>query len=90
MDGTKAGVNARKPTQLDARIGSRIRIARQNRGLSQTRLADQIGVTFQQIQKYERGTNRIAASRLVRAAEALNLPLLFFYETDDVNYPANG
>ena len=54
----------RKSGPLDAMVGAKIRMFRINRGMSQTTLADRIGVSFQQVQKYEKGTNRIGASRL--------------------------
>ena len=59
--------------QMDCAIGSRIRAMRILRGLSQTQLADVLGITFQQIQKYEKGTNRVAASTLVMISEALKV-----------------
>lgn len=56
---------------IDVGVGARIRIRRKELGLSQTALADHLGLTFQQIQKYERGSNRVSASMLVRTAERL-------------------
>lgn len=63
----------------DIEIGRKIRALRLERGLSQTGLADGIGLTFQQVQKYEKGTNRVSAGRLHRIAETLNIPIMFFY-----------
>ena len=63
----------------DAEIAKRVRALRLRRGLSQSELGTALGVTFQQVQKYERGTNRISASRLYRIAEALDAPIPFFY-----------
>ncbi len=63
----------------DAEIAKRLRALRLQRGLSQTELGDVIGVTFQQVQKYERGTNRISAGRLHRIAETFEVPVGFFY-----------
>jgi transcriptional regulator with XRE-family HTH domain len=60
------------PDPIDVAVGARIRIRRQEIGMSQQMLAQHLGVTFQQVQKYERGTNRISASMLVRTARALN------------------
>ena len=57
---------ARGPQQIDIRVGSRIRLRRKMLGMSQTELARQIGVTFQQVQKYEKGANRIGTSRLLQ------------------------
>jgi transcriptional regulator with XRE-family HTH domain len=63
----------------DIEIGRRIRALRLERGLSQTELGNLLGITFQQIQKYEKGANRVAAGRLQRIAEALDVPITFFY-----------
>jgi transcriptional regulator with XRE-family HTH domain len=71
----------------DLEIGRRIRALRLERGLSQTELGNFLGVTFQQIQKYEKGSNRVAAARLQRVAEMLGVGITFFYneagQTDD-------
>lgn len=64
-----------QPDPIDREVGRRIRQLRKVRGLSQTALGAGVGVTFQQIQKYERGTNRISTSTLVRIARALSIPL---------------
>jgi transcriptional regulator with XRE-family HTH domain len=63
----------------DIEIGRKIRALRLERGLSQSGLADGIDLTFQQVQKYEKGTNRVSAGRLQRIAEMLNVPVVFFY-----------
>jgi transcriptional regulator with XRE-family HTH domain len=63
----------------DAEIGRLVRARRQQLGWSQSDLAERIGVTFQQVQKYENGTNRISISRLTRIAEFLNVPPTFFF-----------
>ena len=63
----------------DLEIGRKIRALRLERGLSQSGLAEGIGLTFQQVQKYEKGTNRVSAGRLQRIAELLNVPVTFFY-----------
>lgn len=65
---------------LDLHIGERLKMLRTLRGLSQSDLAEAIGLTFQQIQKYERGTNRIAASMLWHMAEILDVPASFFFD----------
>ncbi len=70
------GTRSRDPR--DAEIARRVRAMRLQRGLSQTELGSALGVTFQQVQKYERGTNRISAGRLYRIAEALDAPIPFF------------
>lgn len=64
---------------IDAHIGDRIRLCRLLRGVSQRALGDSIGVTFQQVQKYERGIVRVSCSRLARIAKALNTPVPFFF-----------
>jgi len=66
-------VKARDP--IDAEVGHRIRIHRNARGMSQTALGDQLGVTFQQVQKYEKGVNRVGAGRLTRIAGILAIPV---------------
>ncbi len=68
------------PHPVDLHVGGRLKQIRGLRGLSQTNLADSVGLTFQQIQKYENGANRISASRLWEFAEHLNVPISFFYD----------
>ena len=68
------------PDPLDVMVGARIRVFRIHRKISQTDLADQIGVTFQQVQKYEKGTNRIGASRLSRIAAVLGISVGELFE----------
>lgn len=75
-------MNAKTPNAIDSYVGSQVRMRRQLLGLSQERLAEQIGVTFQQVQKYEKGVNRIGASRLQRIAEVLNTSPSFFFQQD--------
>ena len=70
------------PTQTDVLVGSRVRVRRLELGLSQTALANELGVTFQQVQKYEKGTNRIGASRLHAMARVLGVPVTYFFPTD--------
>src|ERR1043165_5164179 len=72
-------VRARRADLRDAEVGRRVRSRRLECRLSQTELADRIGVTFQQVQKYEKGVNRIGAGRLQRIAEALEVPISFFF-----------
>jgi transcriptional regulator with XRE-family HTH domain len=67
-------------TPVDTRIGARIRMRRMLVGISQTELGEKSGVTFQQIQKYEKGTNRVSVSRLHQIAQTLGVPVEFFYE----------
>ncbi|GAJ92609.1 helix-turn-helix domain-containing protein [Agrobacterium sp. SHOUNA12C] len=76
-------MSAKVPNPIDAYVGSRVRMRRLMLGMSQERLADQIGVTFQQVQKYEKGTNRIGASRLQAIASVLAVPVAFFFQQDN-------
>jgi transcriptional regulator with XRE-family HTH domain len=66
--------------QIDAYVGSRVRSRRVLLGLSQEKLGDALGLTFQQIQKYERGANRIGASRLFDLSRALDVPVSYFFD----------
>ncbi|MEX0760565.1 MAG: helix-turn-helix domain-containing protein [Tistlia sp.] len=66
--------------ELDAEIGRRLREARIVRGMSQTELGDALGITFQQIQKYEKGLNRIGSGRLFKISRILQLPVTYFYD----------
>lgn len=72
--------SVREGHPLDRHVGRRVRLRRTLLGLTQQELGEQIGVTFQQIQKYERGTNRISASRLWEIARVLKVPVSFFFE----------
>ena len=67
----------------DMEVGRRIRARRLARDMSQTDLATQLGLTFQQVQKYEKGTNRVGAGRLKRIAEILDAPITYFYSVSD-------
>ncbi len=73
----------RLTTATDIRIGSLIRMRRVQIGISQTALAEKLGVTFQQVQKYERGQNRVSAGRMPLVAGALDVPISYFYGHDD-------
>ncbi len=72
--------NKKKPNPIDVHVGSRIRLRRNMLGLSQEKLGENLGITFQQIQKYEKGTNRVGASRLQAISAILNVPVSFFFE----------
>ncbi|MCT8998244.1 helix-turn-helix domain-containing protein [Chelativorans intermedius] len=72
--------NKKKPNPIDVHVGSRIRLRRNMLGISQEKLGESLGITFQQIQKYEKGTNRVGASRLQAIASILNAPVSFFFE----------
>jgi len=81
-------MNVKTPNAIDTYVGMRMRRRRQLLGMSQERLAEQIGVTFQQVQKYEKGINRIGASRLQKIAEVLRTSPAFFFEQDDSEAPS--
>jgi transcriptional regulator with XRE-family HTH domain len=72
-------MNKKGTDQRDIEVGRRVRAFRLQKGLSQGKLADQLGLTFQQVQKYEKGTNRIGAGRLQRIAEILEIPVTDFF-----------
>jgi len=75
---------------VDKRIGQRVKQRRLETGMSQERLAELLGVTFQQIQKYEKGVNRVAASRLFELASALGVGLAYFFEGLTAGSPQEG
>ncbi len=68
------------PHRIDVHVGGRVRLRRMMLGLSQERLGEKLGLTFQQIQKYEKGANRIGASRLYDISQVLGVPVQFFFE----------
>jgi transcriptional regulator with XRE-family HTH domain len=70
----------RFPNPVDLHVGSRIRMRRKVLGVSQEKLAEGLGLTFQQVQKYERGANRVSASKLYEIARALTAPVAYFFE----------
>jgi transcriptional regulator with XRE-family HTH domain len=72
--------NKKKPNPTDIHVGSRIRLRRNMLGMSQEKLGETLGITFQQIQKYEKGTNRVGASRLQAIAEVLGVPVSFLFD----------
>ncbi len=69
-----------KPNPIDIHVGSRVRLRRTLLGMSQEKLGEAIGLTFQQVQKYERGANRIGSSRLYDLSRVLDVPIGFFFE----------
>jgi transcriptional regulator with XRE-family HTH domain len=75
-----APITKKAPNPIDRHVGSRVRMRRMLVGMSQEKLGEALGLTFQQVQKYEKGTNRIGASRLHRIASVLGVPVEFFYE----------
>ena len=70
----------RTPNPVDLHVGARIRMRRKILGVSQERLADDLGLTFQQVQKYERGANRVSASKLYEIARSLQAPISYFFD----------
>ena len=80
----------KKPNPIDVHVGGRIRLRRNMLGMSQEKLGDNLGITFQQIQKYEKGTNRVGASRLQAIASILETPVAYFFEDAPGGPPAEG
>jgi transcriptional regulator with XRE-family HTH domain len=78
----------KQPDSLDIKVGSKVRALRLERQMSQEKLGDALGLTFQQVQKYEKGTNRISAGRLQRIAAILEVRVSVFFA--DANPPAGG
>ena len=76
-----------KPNPVDVHVGSRVRLRRTLLGLSQEKLGDALGLTFQQVQKYERGANRIGASRLFDLSRVLDVPVSFFFDDMSPDMP---
>ena len=74
------GTEGRRPNPIDLHVGGRVRLRRKLLGISQDQLAMALGITFQQIQKYERGANRVSASKLYEIAKTLQVPVAFFFE----------
>ena len=81
-----ANIPGAAPDPVDTHVGSRIRFRRKLLGLSQGQLADSLGLTFQQVQKYERGSNRVSASKLYETAKTLQVSIAYFFE--GLNDPA--
>jgi transcriptional regulator with XRE-family HTH domain len=75
-----AGVRMKVPNPIDKHVGSRVRMRRMMLAMSQGKLGDALGITFQQVQKYEKGMNRIGAGRLQEISRILQVPIAFFYE----------
>lgn len=82
--------NPRGPNAVDRHVGSRVRLRRQLLNMSQEKLGEELGVTFQQVQKYERGANRIGAGRLWNLARVLDVPVAFFFEGASENAGQSG
>ena len=77
------------PDPIDVAVGARVRMRRKTLGLTQTALAEALGITFQQVQKYERGANRVSASMLVRAAKRLECPVAFLVGEEPGGFPTD-
>ncbi len=77
------------PDPIDVAVGARMRMRRKTLGLTQTALAEALGITFQQVQKYERGANRVSASMLVRAAKRLECPVAFLVGEEPGGFPTD-
>jgi transcriptional regulator with XRE-family HTH domain len=82
MTKTAKKTKPRSASKHDIELGKRIRLRRVELRISQTQLGEQIGVSFQQLQKYEKGVNRVGAARLQQIATAVNVPVTFFYDGD--------
>jgi transcriptional regulator with XRE-family HTH domain len=78
-----------RPSPIDVHVGSRIRLRRTLLGMSQERLGESLGLTFQQVQKYERGVNRVGASRLFDLSRVLDVPISFFFDDMPDSLSAN-
>jgi transcriptional regulator with XRE-family HTH domain len=75
----KTTTSAKRPNSTDAYVGSRVRMRRKMLGMSQEKLGEQLGITFQQVQKYEKGANRVGASRLQTISQVLEMPISYFF-----------
>jgi transcriptional regulator with XRE-family HTH domain len=80
MSGTFARVEKKSPNPVDKHVGRRVRMRRMMLAMSQEKLGNALGLTYQQVQKYEKGTNRIGASRLQQISHILQVPVAFFFE----------
>ena len=80
MSANRSADAQRSPNPVDLHVGGRVRMRRKMLGVSQERLADALGLTFQQVQKYERGANRVSASKLYDIARFLGVPVSYFFE----------
>jgi transcriptional regulator with XRE-family HTH domain len=80
MGGAMSSVSEKQPNEVDVHVGRRLRMRRLMLGMSQEKLAGQLHLTFQQVQKYEKGVNRVSASRLQEISRILQVPVPFFFE----------
>jgi transcriptional regulator with XRE-family HTH domain len=86
---TTGGKSQRSSGKHDVELGRRLRLRRVEQKMSQAELGDKLGVSFQQVQKYEKGVNRIGASRLQRIATVLDVPVTFFFDDTDAGKREN-
>lgn len=84
----KSPKGSRRPNPVDIHVGSRVRLQRMLLSMSQEKLGEKLGLTFQQVQKYEKGINRIGASRLFDLAQVLGVPVQFFYDQAPGSLPS--
>ena len=82
--------SGKRPNPTDVYVGTRVRMRRKMLGLSQEKLGEKLGITFQQIQKYEKGTNRVGASRLQDMASAMDVPVSYFFPDTSSSQAAPG
>ena len=82
-------ISARSSGKYDIELGRRLRLRRVEQKMSQSELADMLGVSFQQVQRYEKGVNRVGASRLQQIATALDVPVTFFFDDDGLGKRAS-
>ncbi|NPD69267.1 helix-turn-helix transcriptional regulator [Lichenicola cladoniae] len=85
-----SGERESRPSPIDVHVGGRIRLRRTLLQMSQERLGDALGLTFQQVQKYERGANRVGASRLFDLSRVLDVPVSFFFDDLPAAYGSGG
>ena len=83
-------MSTKAPNPVDKYVGSRVRMRRIMLGMSQEKLGEALGLTFQQIQKYEKGTNRVGASRIQQISEILQVPVSFLFEGGPSGTPSTG
>jgi transcriptional regulator with XRE-family HTH domain len=81
---------SKEPKKADVFVGARVRFRRKELGLSQGKLAEKLGITFQQVQKYEKGVNRVGASRLADMARILSVPVSYFFEDTERSDGSEG
>ena len=88
--GKELPMSPKQPDSIDQLVSRNIRIQRLAKGLSQNELADKLGITFQQVQKYEKGVNRVGCGRLFQIARILGVHVTDFFDGSDVGKPTEG